>query len=113
MRQAQQAALDSIRPGVVCQQVDRAARRLIAEAGYGRAFIHRTGHGIGIDIHELPFFAPSDGTPLRAGMVMSVEPGIYIEGAGGFRHSDTVIVTSEGCEVLTKFPKTLPELIVA
>jgi len=113
MRQAQQAALDSIRPGVVCQQVDRAARRLIEEAGYGRAFIHRTGHGIGIDIHELPFFAPSDETPLRAGMVMSVEPGIYIAGAGGFRHSDTVIVTSEGCEVLTMFPKTLPELIVA
>jgi len=113
MRQAQQAALDSIRPGVVCQQVDRAARRLIEEAGYGRAFIHRTGHGIGIDIHELPFFAPSDDTPLRAGMVMSVEPGIYIDGAGGFRHSDTIIVTSEGCEVLTKFPKTLPELIVA
>jgi len=113
MRQAQQAALDSIRPGVVCQQVDRAARRLIEGAGFGRAFIHRTGHGIGIDIHELPFFAPSDETPLRAGMVMSVEPGIYIAGAGGFRHSDTVIVTSEGCEVLTKFPKTLPELIVA
>src|SRR5947209_1246857 len=113
MRQAQQAALDSIRPGVVCQQVDRAARRLIEEAGYGRAFIHRTGHGIGIDIHELPFFAPSDETPLWAGMVMSVEPGIYIAGAGGFRHSDTVIVTSEGCEVLTMFPKTLPELIVA
>jgi len=113
MRQAQQAALDAIRPGVVCQRVDRAARRVIDEAGYGRAFIHRTGHGIGIDIHELPFFAPSDATPLRAGMVMSVEPGIYIDGAGGFRHSDTVIVTGDGCEVLTKFPKTLPELIVA
>ena len=113
MRRAQQAALDSIRPGVTCQQVDRAARRLIEEAGFGRAFIHRTGHGIGIDIHELPFFAPSDETVLQAGMVMSVEPGIYVDGVGGFRHSDTVIVTSEGREVLTKFPKTLPDLIVA
>ena len=93
--------------------MDRAARRLIEEAGFGRAFIHRTGHGIGIDIHELPFFAPSDGTVLQAGMVMSVEPGIYVDGVGGFRHSDTVIVTSEGREVLTKFPKTLPDLIVA
>lgn len=113
MRRAQQAALDAIRPGVPCQQVDRAARRPIEEAGYGPAFLHRTGHGIGIDIHELPFFAPSDETVLQAGMVMSVEPGIYLDGIGGFRHSDTVIVTGEGREVLTKFPKTLEELIVA
>lgn len=112
MCRAQQAALDAIRPGVACQQVDRAARRLIEDAGYGPAFIHRTGHGIGIDIHELPFFAPSDETVLQAGMVMSVEPGIYLDGIGGFRHSDTVIVTSDGAEVLTKFPKTLEELIV-
>ncbi len=113
MTRAQQAALDSIRPGVPCRQVDRAARRVIEEAGYGAAFIHRTGHGIGIDIHELPFFAPSDETVLRPGMVMSVEPGIYLDRVGGFRHSDTIIVTPDGCEVLTKFPKTLPELIVA
>lgn len=112
MRRAQQSALDAIRPGVTCREVDRAARRFIEEAGYGRAFIHRTGHGIGIDIHELPFFAPSDDTVLQTGMVMSVEPGIYVDSVGGFRHSDTILVTSEGCEVLTKFPKTLEELIV-
>lgn len=113
MVRAQQAAIDAIRPGARCLEVDRAARRVIEEAGYGPQFTHRTGHGIGIDIHEAPYFAASDETVLRPGMVMSVEPGIYVDGAGGFRHSDTIIVTDDGCDVLTKFPKTLPELIVA
>lgn len=112
MLRAQRAGIDAIRPGVPCRHVDRAARAVIEEAGYGRAFIHRTGHGIGIDIHELPFFAPRDETVLEPGMVMSVEPGIYVQGAGGFRHSDTIVVTEDGCDVLTKYPKTLPELIV-
>jgi Xaa-Pro dipeptidase len=110
MVRAQQAALDAIRPGVPCSAVDRAARRVLDEAGVGQTFIHRTGHGLGIDIHELPFFAPADHTVLVPGMVMSVEPGIYVEGIGGFRHSDTVVVTEDGCEVLTRFPKTLEEL---
>jgi len=112
MLSAQQAAIDAIRPGVPCNHIDRAARSVIEDAGFGKAFIHRTGHGIGIDIHELPFFAASDDTVLQPGMVMSVEPGIYVEGLGGFRHSDTIIVTEDGCNVLTKYPKTLPELIV-
>lgn len=113
MLKAQQAAIDAIRPGVPCNAIDRTARTVIDDAGYGAAFIHRTGHGIGIDIHELPFFAAGDETALKPGMVMSVEPGIYIEGVGGFRHSDTIIVTAGGCDVLTKYPKTLPELIVS
>ncbi len=113
MARAQQAAMAAIRPGVPCRQVDRAARSVIEEAGYGRAFTHRTGHGIGIDIHELPFFAPQDETVLRPGMVMSVEPGIYVDGVGGFRHSDTVVVTDDGCESLTAFPKSLDALIRA
>jgi Xaa-Pro dipeptidase len=112
MRRAQQAAIDAIRPGVSCRDVDRAARSVIEAAGFGRQFTHRTGHGIGIDIHEAPFFSASDETELRSGMVMSVEPGIYVEGAGGFRHSDTIVVTETGCEVLTAFPKTLAELTV-
>ncbi len=110
MVRAQRAALEAIRPGVPCSAVDRAARRVIDEAGYGPAFIHRTGHGLGIDIHELPFFAPADHTVLVPGMVMSVEPGLYVEGVGGFRHSDTVIVTEDGCEVLTQFPRSVDEL---
>ncbi len=112
MLRAQEAALAAIRPGVDCREVDRAARSVIEEAGLGNAFIHRTGHGIGIDYHELPFFAPGDETVLAPGMVMSVEPGIYIPGVGGFRHSDTVVVTEDGCESLTPYPKDLESLIV-
>jgi len=112
MVRAQQAAVDAIRPGVRCREVDRAARRVIEEAGFGPQFTHRTGHGIGIDVHEAPYFSASDETVLRPGMVMSVEPGIYVDGVGGFRHSDTIIVTDDGCEVLTTFPRTLPDLVV-
>jgi len=112
MLRAQEAALATIRPGIPCRDVDRAARGVIEEAGLGAAFIHRTGHGIGIDYHELPFFAPGDETVLAPGMVMSVEPGIYIARVGGFRHSDTVVVTAEGCETLTAYPKDLDSLIV-
>jgi Xaa-Pro dipeptidase len=113
MARAQQAAVAAIRPGVRCQEVDHAARAVIEQAGYGAQFTHRTGHGIGIDIHEPPFFSPGDATVLQPGMVMSVEPGIYVEGVGGFRHSDTVVVTAAGCERLTAFPRTLPALVVA
>ncbi|HET6946826.1 MAG TPA: Xaa-Pro peptidase family protein [bacterium] len=113
MARAQQAAVDAIRPGVKCQEIDRTARGVIEQAGYGPQFMHRTGHGIGIDIHEAPYFSASDETVLRPGMVMSVEPGIYVDGVGGFRHSDTIIVTESGADVLTKFPKTLAELVVS
>ena len=113
MARAQQSAVDAIRPGVKCQEIDRTARGVIEQAGYGPQFMHRTGHGIGIDIHEAPYFSASDETVLRPGMVMSVEPGIYIDGVGGFRHSDTIIVTESGADVLTKFPKTLAELVVS
>jgi len=113
MVRAQQAAIDAIRPGVRCKEIDRAARQVIEAGGYGPQFTHRTGHGIGIDIHEAPYFSAGDETVLQPGMVMSVEPGIYVEGVGGFRHSDTIIVTEDGCDVLTRFPKTLPELVVS
>lgn len=112
MLRAQEAAIAAIRPGVPCREVDQAARGVIEGAGLGAAFIHRTGHGIGIDYHELPFFAPGDETALVPGMVMSVEPGIYVPGVGGFRHSDTIVVTEDGCEILTPYPKNLDSLIV-
>ena len=113
MVRAQQAAIAAIRPGVKCKEIDRAARGVIEQAGCGPQFTHRTGHGIGIDIHEAPYFSASDETVLQAGMVMSVEPGIYVDGVGGFRHSDTIIVTESGRDVLTQFPKTLAELVVS
>ena len=100
-------------PALPAREIDRAARSVIEEAGYGKQFTHRTGHGIGIDVHEAPYFSASDETELQPGMVMSVEPGIYVDGVGGFRHSDTIVVTGSGCEVLTGFPKTLQDLTVS
>jgi len=112
MQRAAAAALHAIRPGVPCREIDRVARSVIEEAGYGPQVIHRTGHGLGLDYHELPFFAPGDDTELAPGMVMSVEPGIYVEEVGGFRHSDTVVVTDDGCEVLTPYPRDVEALVV-
>jgi Xaa-Pro dipeptidase len=112
MQRAAAAARGAIRPGVPCREIDRAARSVIEDAGHGAQFIHRTGHGLGLDFHELPFFAPGDDTELLPGMVMSVEPGIYVEEVGGFRHSDTVVVTGDGCESLTSYPRDVEALVV-
>jgi Xaa-Pro dipeptidase len=112
VRRAQEAAITAVRPGVACLEVDRAARVVIEEAGYGPQFTHRTGHGLGIDAHELPFLGPGDDTALAPGMVLSVEPGIYLEGVGGFRHSDTILVTDDGCEMLTAYPRDVESLVV-
>lgn len=92
--QAQLAAISAIRPGVRCQQVDDAARRVITEAGYGDYFGHNTGHAIGIEVHEDPRFSPRDTTTLQPGMLLTVEPGIYLPGQGGVRIEDVVLVTA-------------------
>ncbi len=105
--QAQLAAISVIRPGVRCQQVDDAARRVITEAGYGKFFGHNTGHAIGIEVHEEPRFSPRDTTTLQPGMLLTVEPGIYLPGQGGVRIEDVVLVTPQGAEVLYAVPKTV------
>ena len=105
--QAQLAAISAIRPGVRCQQVDDAARRVITEAGYGDYFGHNTGHAIGIEVHEDPRFSPRDTTTLQPGMLLTVEPGIYLPGQGGVRIEDVVLVTPQGAEVLYAMPKTV------
>lgn len=105
--QAQQAALDAIRPGASGEAVDRAARRVLRACGLERAFVHSTGHGLGLEIHELPRLGKGEKTRLVAGMVVTVEPGVYIEGFGGIRVEDTVVVTSNGCEILTPASKEL------
>ncbi len=104
------AARAAIRPGVPCLEVDRASRAVVADAGYGPQFTHITGYGLGIGRHELPFLAQSDDIALVPGMVMSVGLGVNVEGVGRFRHSDTVVVTSDGCEVLTLHPRHLEAL---
>ena len=105
--QAQLAAISAIRPGVRCQQIDDAARRVITEAGFGDYFGHNTGHAIGIEVHEDPRFSPRDTTTLQPGMLLTVEPGIYLPGQGGVRIEDVVLVTPQGAEVLYAMPKTV------
>ncbi len=103
---ANQAAIAAIKPGVTCGDIDRAARDVIEQAGYGKYFIHRTGHGLGLEVHELPQIAAGNDLVLEEGMVFTVEPGIYVPGVGGVRIEDNVHVTADGAEVLTSFPYT-------
>ena len=94
--EANQAALDAVKPGAACQDVDRAARKVITDAGYGDAFLHRTGHGLGLDVHEEPYLLEGNTMPLAAGMVFSDEPGIYLAGRFGVRIEDAVVCTESG-----------------
>jgi Xaa-Pro aminopeptidase len=105
--EAQLAAVDAVRQDATAGSVDRAARRVLQAHGLDKAFVHSTGHGLGLEIHEPPRVGRSDDTKLRAGMVITIEPGAYIQGAGGVRIEDTVLVTKNGCEVLTPTEKTL------
>ncbi len=99
---AHQAGINTVRPGVTGGDVDAAARRTITKAGYGRTFIHSTGHGVGIDIHEPPWIRPKSPDVLKPDMVLTVEPGIYLPGKFGVRIEDTLRVTPDGHEILTK-----------
>ena len=100
VRRAQQAGVDAVRPGVSCQDIDRVARRVIATAGYGERFMHRTGHGIGVTTHEPPYLVEGEEQLLVPGMCFSVEPGIYLAGRFGIRIEDIVTVTADGSQRL-------------
>jgi Xaa-Pro aminopeptidase len=102
---AQERAIAAIRPGAVSQDVDAAARGVIESTGFGRYFGHGLGHGLGLDVHELPRLSARNTVVLKPGMVVTVEPGIYLPGWGGIRIEDDVLVTRTGCEVLTNVPK--------
>ncbi|TET57916.1 MAG: aminopeptidase P family protein [Promethearchaeota archaeon] len=112
MFEARALAYSMLKPGIIMSEVDKKVRKLITEKGYGDYIIHRTGHGLGITGHEAPFLAEGYDKPLEKNMVISVEPGIYIPGIGGFRHSDTVLITEEGYQKLTKAPETLEEVTI-
>ncbi len=99
---AQKLAIQAVKPGVKAAQIDRIARDEIERAGYGRRFIHGTGHGVGVEIHEAPWVSGASQDILEPGMIITVEPGIYLQGWGGVRIEDTMLVTKTGCEILTK-----------
>ncbi|WP_435347662.1 M24 family metallopeptidase [Haloarchaeobius sp. HRN-SO-5] len=105
VREALDAGVDAVEPGVTAESVDRAARAVVEEAGYGDRFVHRTGHGVGLDVHEPPYVVEGDGTELEPGMVFSVEPGIYLPEEFGVRIEDLVVVTADGCGRLNDSPR--------
>ena len=107
VREAQQAAMDRVRPGVSGGEVDRAARKVLTARGLGKYFTHSTGHGVGLQIHEAPRVAKGQPERLSSGMVITIEPGVYVPGVGGVRIEDMVVVTDQGCEVLTPTSKEL------
>jgi len=102
VREAQAAGVDAVAPGVAAGAVDRAARDVIEAAGYGDEFVHRTGHGVGLDVHEPPWITEGNDRELESGMVFSVEPGIYLPGEFGVRIEDLVVVTDDGCRRLNR-----------
>jgi Xaa-Pro aminopeptidase len=106
VEKAVQAALKAARPGALAKDVDAAARGVITDAGYGEYFVHRTGHGLGIDIHEPPYITATSETVLEEGMVFSIEPGIYLPGRFGIRLEDIVILREDGPEILSDLPRT-------
>jgi Xaa-Pro aminopeptidase len=107
VKASQQAAVEAVRPGISTGEVDQAARKVLQKEGFGRFFTHSTGHGVGLEIHEAPRVAAGQNEILRPGMVITIEPGAYIPGKGGVRIEDMVVVTEDGCEVLTPTSKEL------
>jgi Xaa-Pro dipeptidase len=105
---ANRAAVAATKPGVPMGDIDKAARDVIEAAGYGEYFIHRTGHGLGLDVHEpIPQIASGVTDLLEPGMCFTIEPGVYVPGVGGVRTEDNVVVTEAGVDVLTSFPRTM------
>ncbi|WP_208951171.1 aminopeptidase P family protein [Rahnella sp. ChDrAdgB13] len=107
---AQQSARDAVRPGIRCQELDAVARDIISVAGFGEYFSHNLGHGLGLDVHEAPALSPQNAQPLEPGMIITIEPGIYVPGLGGVRIEDDVLVTETGSEVLTHSPRAWKDI---
>jgi Xaa-Pro aminopeptidase len=107
VERALSAALEAVRPGVTCGAIDDAARNTIEAAGFGEYFVHRTGHGLGLSMHEPPWIVPGSGEGVVEGMVFSIEPGIYLPGEFGVRLEEIVSVTADGCRILSDLPRAL------
>ena len=112
MRKAQEAAFKAFKPGAKCSDVDKAAKKVFLKAGCEKYVLHHTGHGLGLEGHEPPWLDIGDQTVLKPGMVLSCEPGIYIPGFAGFRHSDTVLITEDGAEIITYYPRDIESLTI-
>ena len=112
MKAAQEAAFEALRPGVKCSEVDKAVRRYYEEHDLMPYWKHHSGHGIGLRYHEGPFLDSGNHTVLQPGMVLTVEPGLYVAGLGGFRHSDTVVITEDSLELITYYPRDLESLTI-
>ena len=112
MFEARALAYNLVKPGVIMSEIDTTVRKFITDKGYGDYIIHRTGHGLGITGHEAPYIAEGYDHKLKPGMLISIEPGIYIPGLGGFRHSDSVLVTDDGYMKLTRAPEELEDVII-
>lgn len=112
MVKAQEAAIETLGPGVRCADVDKAANRVLHDAGYGELVRHHTGHGIGLQGHEPPWLDQGNQMELKPGMVVSIEPGIYELGYAGFRHSDTALITGDGYELITYYPRDIEALTI-
>ena len=107
VRKAQEAAVSISKPGISCAELDLTAREIIKEKGYGSYFPHRLGHGLGVSIHEYPSITETNPLLLQSGMVYTIEPGIYVPNVAGVRIEDDIYITENGCEVLTKYPKSI------
>lgn len=106
------AAIAKVRPGVKAREIDQAARDYITQRGYGEYFLHRTGHGLGLSVHEEPNMTSDSELVLEPGMTFTIEPGIYLAGIGGIRLEDNILVTEDGCEILTRSSKKLEDNII-
>ena len=112
MLKAQEAAIETLGPGVKCSDVDKASMKVISNSGYNSLMRHHTGHGIGLEGHEPPWLDIGNEAELKPGMVVSIEPGIYELGFAGFRHSDTAVITEDGYELVTYYPRDLESLTI-